>query len=447
MGRCRRSRRRGYEEVTKRLPGLLLAAALTALLPVQAAVAASGFSLQSAMQSAATNRGVPLPLVEAVAYVNSRWEVTGRPSGDGGVGPMHVMPAQLAQAATLSGHSTAQITTDPAANVDAGAALLANAHTGGTDLASWRAATEAVHGHYVANQIYKVLQTGASRTTATGELITLDPQPAASASTSPAAPAAATVQSPDYPPASWVPADPANYTVANRPHDYPVDMIVIHDIEGTAGSAIQAFQDPARQASAHYVVADDGSITQMVLEHDIAWHAGNWDYNTRAIGIEHEGFATGPNWYTSTMYEASAHLAASICSRWGVPMDRTHVIGHYQVPDPNNPGLYGGADHHTDPGSNWNWSYYMSLAQSYASTVPSPPHLMLSPYVVPTSGGATISWDARTCHLPVASSHVVVQPGNIVRDISGSANSVTLTGLTNGTTYSSTATTTTPNES
>src|SRR2546430_3890784 len=194
MGRCRRSRRRGYEEVTKRLPGLLLAAALTALLPVQAAVAASGFSLQSAMQSAATNRGVPLPLIEAVAYVNSRWEVTGRPSGDGGVGPMHVMPAQLAQAAALSGPSSAQITTDPAANVDAGAALLANAHTSGTDLASWRAATETVHGHYVANQIYSLLQSGASRTTTGGELITPDPQPAPSTSTStrPAAPAAAT---------------------------------------------------------------------------------------------------------------------------------------------------------------------------------------------------------------------------------------------------------------
>src|SRR5438552_16016473 len=133
-----------------KLPILLLAAALTFLLPTQAAVAGSGFSLQLAMQAAATNRGVPLPLVEAVAYVNSRGEVTGRPSGDGGVGPMHVLPAQLAQAATLSGHSSAQITTDPAANVDAGAALLANAHTSGTDLASWRAATDAIEGHYVA---------------------------------------------------------------------------------------------------------------------------------------------------------------------------------------------------------------------------------------------------------------------------------------------------------
>jgi hypothetical protein len=386
------------------------------------------------MQAAATARGVPLPLIEAVAYVNSRWEVTGRPAGDGGVGPMHVTPAQLAQATALSGHSSAQITTDPAANIDAGAAMLANAHTSGTDLASWRPATEMVHGQYVAKQIYGVLQTGASRTTTTGELITLAPQPAASAG--PAAPAVAAAQSPDYPPASWIPADPANYTVADRPHDYPVDMIVIHDIEGTAGSAIQAFQNPTRQGSAHYVVADNGSITQMVLEHNIAWHAGNWDYNTRAIGIEHEGYAEGPNWYTSTMYQASAHLAASICSRWGVTMDRTHVIGHYQVPDPNNPGLYGGADHHTDPGSNWDWTYYMSLAQSYASTVPSPPHLMTSPYVMPSNGGATIRWDARTCHLPVASFHVVVQPGNIVMDVPGTQSSATLTGLTNGSTYS-----------
>src|SRR5205823_3893339 len=64
------------------------------------------------------------------------------------------------------------------------------------------------------------------------------------------------------------------------------------------------------------------------------------------------------------------------------------------------------------------------------------------PYVAPSNGGATISWDARTCHLPVASSHVVVQPGNIVRDSSGSANSVTLTGLANGTTYTFSVTTT-----
>src|SRR4029077_2605053 len=113
---------------------------------------------------------------------------------------------------------------------------------------------------------------------------------------------------------------------------------------------------------------------------DIAYHAGNWDYNTRAIGIEHEGFASGyPYGYTPIEYNVSAQLAASICSRWGVPMDRTHVIGHYEVPDPNNPGLFGGEEHHTDPGPAWDWNNYMSQAQHYSSRMPSPPHLML-PY-------------------------------------------------------------------
>jgi len=93
-------------------------------------------------------------------------------------------------------------------------------------------------------------------------------------------------------------------------------MIIIHDIEGSYGSAIQVFQRPGFEASAHYVVSYGGDVTQMVREHDIAWHAGNWDYNTRAIGIEHEGFAWTPGLYTTAEYDASARIAASICSRY-----------------------------------------------------------------------------------------------------------------------------------
>src|SRR5712692_9527441 len=135
-----------------------------------------------------------------------------------------------------------------------------------------------------------------------------------------AAPTIAIHATGDYPYAAWVPADPSNFTVSNRPRRYPVDMIIIHDIEGAAGDAIATFQTPGVAKSAHYVVSGDGAITQMVLEKDIAWHAGNWDYNTRAIGIEHEGFASGdPYGYTAIEYNVSAQLAASICSRWGVP--------------------------------------------------------------------------------------------------------------------------------
>jgi N-acetylmuramoyl-L-alanine amidase len=245
----------------------------------------------------------------------------------------------------------------------------------------------------------------------------------------------------DYPIASSRSASTSNYTVANRPHDYPVDIIVIHDIEGSYGSAIRAFRNPARLASAHYVISYRGQITQMVAEKDIAWHAGNWDYNTRAIGIEHEGFAYTYGLYTSAEYHASAHLAASICSRWGVPMDRRHVIGHYQVPDPYHPGLYGGADHHTDPGPYWRWTYYMALAKAYSLRLPSPPHMMLAASAFSGDGTATVSWrPARTCHTPIASYSVVAQPGNIQMTVPGTVTTASFTGLTNGVDYSFTVT-------
>jgi hypothetical protein len=245
----------------------------------------------------------------------------------------------------------------------------------------------------------------------------------------------------DYPAATWVPAAATNFTVANRPDDYPVDMIVIHDIEGSVSSAITAFQDPSRHGSAHYIVSYHGQFWQMVNEEDIAWHAGNWDYNTRSIGIEHEGYAYTPGVYTLAEYRGSAHIAASICSRWGVPMDRSHVIGHYQVPDPNHPGLYGGSDHHTDPGPYWNWSYYMWKAQAYAALLPSPPHMMVDPVAVPWDQSASVTWrPAHTCHEPIASYRVVLQPGNIVLNLPGSATTATIGGLQNGTRYSFTVT-------
>jgi hypothetical protein len=179
----------------------------------------------------------------------------------------------------------------------------------------------------------------------------------------------------------------------------------------------------------------------MVQEKDIAWHAGNWDYNTRSIGIEHAGYAWTPGTFTDAEYQASAHLAASICERWGVPMDRQHVIGHNEVPDPNNPGLYGGSSHHTDPGPYWNWSYYMSLAAGYANALPSRPHMVLSASALPSNQSATLSWPAaRSCHLPVSSYHIVGQPGDIAVDVPGTTTSTTVTGLQNGVTYAFTVT-------
>jgi hypothetical protein len=247
---------------------------------------------------------------------------------------------------------------------------------------------------------------------------------------------------PDYGPATWIPANAANYDVANRPHDHPVQMIVIHDTESSYADAIKFFQDPTWAGSAHYVVSNLGDITQMVAEKDVAWHAGNWDYNTRSIGIEHEGYAWTCCTFTTAQYDASAKLAASICSRWGVPMDRTHVIGHNEVPDPNNPGLFGGTDHHTDPGPYWDWTYYMSLAQSYANALPSPPRMMPDPVATLNSTtSATVTWQpAQSCHSPITGYTVNGQPGNLVMTLPASATTATFTGLSPGVTYTFTVT-------
>lgn len=268
---------------------------------------------------------------------------------------------------------------------------------------------------------------------------------AATAGNAPATSATSCTPSPDYGAACWTPADPSNYSSANRAHDYPIDMIVIHDIEGDAPTAIKDFQTPGFGASAHYVVGYDGSITQMVREHDIAWHAGNWDYNTRSIGIEHAGYAYTAGLYTQAEYDASAELAASICSRYGVPMDRTHVIGHYQVPDPNNPNLFGGSDHHTDPGPYWDWTYYMATAQADAKQLPSPPHMMPDPVAVNGLTSVTVTWQpARTCRAadaPITGYTVVGQPGNLSMTLPATATSATFNGLQPGTAYTFTVTT------
>ncbi|MER7722501.1 N-acetylmuramoyl-L-alanine amidase [Streptomyces sp. NPDC096323] len=163
---------------------------------------------------------------------------------------------------------------------------------------------------------------------------------------------AATAGETDYPAAHWVPASTSNYTVSTRPSAYPVQFVIIHVTQETFSDAVAIFQNPAKQVSAHYVVrSSDGYIDQCVREKNIAWHAGNWDYNTRSIGIEHEGYVDQPAYFTNALYEQSALLTASVCDRYGIPKDRAHILGHAQVP---------GTDH-TDPGPHWDWVRYIRL--------------------------------------------------------------------------------------
>jgi hypothetical protein len=165
----------------------------------------------------------------------------------------------------------------------------------------------------------------------------------------------------DYRGARWVAASDANWRRADRPEDYSIDMVIVHVTQGSFEGAVRAFQDPGHQAAAHYVVGQDGRITQMIRELDVAYHAGNRAYNERSVGIEHAGFVDRPQDFTDAMYAASARLTAGICARYGIPVDRKHIIGHVEVP---------GTDH-TDPGPHWDWDRYLELVRRAKTALPS----------------------------------------------------------------------------
>ncbi|MFE2044283.1 N-acetylmuramoyl-L-alanine amidase [Streptomyces sp. NPDC059477] len=166
----------------------------------------------------------------------------------------------------------------------------------------------------------------------------------------------------DFQGARWVAASSANWRRADRPGDYAVDMVIVHVTQGSYASAVRVFQDPGHGAAAHYIVSQEGEVTQMIRELDVAYHAGNRDYNERSVGIEHEGFVDRPEDLTDAMYEASALLTAGICRRYDIPVDREHIIGHVEVP---------GTDH-TDPGPHWDWDRYLTLVRNAVTATLTP---------------------------------------------------------------------------
>ncbi|MFI1798750.1 N-acetylmuramoyl-L-alanine amidase [Streptomyces sp. NPDC020379] len=158
----------------------------------------------------------------------------------------------------------------------------------------------------------------------------------------------------DHAGAEWVAASSANWRRAARPADYAVDRVVIHVVQGSYGDALRVFRDPLHRAAAHYVVRKDGHIAQTVRELDVAFHSGNREFNERSVGIEHEGYVDRPRDFTAAMYAASARLTADICARYAIPVDRSHIIAHSEVP---------GTDH-TDPGPHWDWDRYLGLVRA-----------------------------------------------------------------------------------
>jgi hypothetical protein len=332
--------------------------------------------LAAAFDAAATRYAVPADLLAALGYAETHLDGhAGAPSASGGYGVMHLVSnpklRTLDEAAALTRLPATALRTQVVANITGAAAVLRSyADAAGltaaqrwdvnrwyVPVARYGGSTTPAVARLYADTVYDLLASGFTTPTAAGPFQVaarpVAPQRGALASVAPlGATGGVGTLSTDYGPAAWAPANSGNYTVSSRESSYPINYVIIHVAQGSYAGTISWFQNPSAGVSAHYVVrSSDGAVTQSVRDKDIAWHAGNWTYNTQSIGIEHEGYIDNASWFTDAMYRGSAALTKHLCDKYGIPKDRSHIIGHIEVP---------GATH-TDPGPNWNWTYYMQL--------------------------------------------------------------------------------------
>ena len=92
-------------------------------------------------------------------------------------------------------------------------------------------------------------------------------------------------------------------------------------------------------ASAHYFVDDiTPEIYQSVAEGDTAWHAGDWQMNCRAIGIE---VVSAGEDFSATEVEKLGWLVKKLMARYGI--GASGVIRHYDETGKLSPAPYGAA--------------------------------------------------------------------------------------------------------
>lgn len=118
----------------------------------------------------------------------------------------------------------------------------------------------------------------------------------------------------------------------------PVSIVVLHYTGmQTAQAAIDRLCDPEAKVSAHYLIAEDGQVLQMVAEDKRAWHAGKsrWrgieDVNSASIGIEivNPGHEFGYRPFLEEQIDALVPLLSGIKDRYGIT--RGNVVGHSDI--------------------------------------------------------------------------------------------------------------------
>jgi N-acetylmuramoyl-L-alanine amidase len=113
----------------------------------------------------------------------------------------------------------------------------------------------------------------------------------------------------------------------------PNFIIIHHTAQDSLAQTLKTFTITKSQVSAHYVIADDGRVVQMVNDYLRAWHGGsavwgkNTDINSASIGIELDNNGIEP--FSDKQIISLLALLTKLKKDYNIPTQ--NIIGHSDI--------------------------------------------------------------------------------------------------------------------
>lgn len=113
----------------------------------------------------------------------------------------------------------------------------------------------------------------------------------------------------------------------------PNFIIIHHTAQDSLQQTLKTFTLVKPQVSAHYVIADNGRVVQMLNDYLRAWHGGNatWgkntDINSASIGIELDNNGTEP--FSAAQINSLLTLLTKLKKDYNIPTQ--NIIGHADI--------------------------------------------------------------------------------------------------------------------
>ena len=113
----------------------------------------------------------------------------------------------------------------------------------------------------------------------------------------------------------------------------PNFIIIHHTAQDSIQQTIKTFTLARTQVSAHYIIADNGNVVQMLNDYLRAWHAGrgSWgrdtDINSSSIGIELDNNGSEP--FSGAQITSLMALLSKLKKQYDIPAQ--NIIGHSDI--------------------------------------------------------------------------------------------------------------------